>query len=40
MNTLYLYLCEYPFMGFIQLELKQMEAFGDWTPIFRDGEMI
>ena len=36
----YLYLCEYPFMGFIQMELKQMEAVGDWTPIFRDGEMI
>ena len=42
---IYVYVCEYPYayISFIQWEVKQMNAFGDWTPFFwvwRNGRLV
>ena len=42
-NIIQICVCEYPFIGFIQWEEKQMKAFGNWTPIFgglSNGRMV
>ena len=32
MHDSYTYVCVYQFIEFILWEVKQMKAFGDWTP--------
>ena len=36
----YVCVCEYPYMGFIQWEVKKMKAFSDWRTFFMDDEMV
>ena len=40
----YMYVkCEYPYIGFIQWEVKQINAFSDWTPFLdsdKNGWMV
>ena len=36
----YVCVCEYPYMGFIQWEVKKMKAFGNLTPFSGGDEMV
>ena len=33
-------MCEYPYIDFIQRQVKQMKAFGDWTPFIGFDETV
>ena len=35
-----MYVCEYVYISFIQWEVKQVKALGDWTAFLGGDEMV